>query len=974
MVGVPRRVFLSHTSELAEFPASRSFVTAAAAAVTRAGDAVADMAYFTAREDQPSAYCRDAVRGCSVYVGLIGLRYGSRVRDRPEMSYTELEFHAAAEARLPRMVFVLDEDADLGIPPARVFDQEADRWERQRAFRARLREAGVTVGTVTSPDQLELMLYQALLESRPADSTAADVCRVRVGEVDPRRLGVHRVIGGGPMPAYVHRPHDGLLLAVLDPAVPASRLVVVRGGSSTGKTRAAYEAVAARLGDWCLDYPLDSSALAARLETEVPARTVLWLGELRQYADADGGPEVLARLDNLLNDEGHLVLAITTLWHEQWTAYTDAARAGRGSADPAGTVGRLLERLPELADCDPVRIDPALGGVIDVPDRFTPAELEAVTRTGNSVLAAAAAAAASARQDGQVTQYVAGVPDLLDRYAGPGGNPYGQAVITAAMDVTRLGHASPLSAGLIQEAAVGYLTPLQRIEPIAGWRDAALAWAAKELKGTIRALQPVPPVSGTGMAGYQVADYLIQTAARERRTFNVPHDTWEAILSHVRDPADATRLAASARSLKLDQYALPLYRRAADAGERFAASQLADLLVDRGYLDELRARADAGDSFAALRLADLLVQRGDSDELLARAHAGDRTALMRLFDPPSRGGSWIDLVVEGARDNNMVDLLAELRNSLPDRYPELAAASAEDRELAAVAAELNALDPDGARMAAAIRGALDMLLDGQHTGRYRWDQLHKAEKTHTGTLVEIALARSLRLADGAALDYTIAGADVDCKFSHRMGGWMIPPEADGQLMLLVQASDEDGTWSVGLLRALEEHLRPAGNRDGKRALSERGRAAVCWLHVLAPLQENALIRLPERDVDAIFALPSGQQRVNELFRRAQRMRVSRTVVATVAMQDDYMKRVRGGGARDQLRAEGIVIFGDYAGDQVLAAALGLPRPGPGEFVSARLAPCPREGVRYTRTIRVAGTDWMLADPGGRPGPVPDLPR
>ena len=67
------------------------------------------------------------------------------------------------------------------------------------------------------------------------------------------------------------------------------------------------------------------------------------------------------------------------------------------------------------------------------------------------------------------------------------------------------------------------------------------------------------------------------------------------------------------------------------------------------------------------------------------------------------------------------------------------------------------------------------------------------------------------------------------------------------------------------------------------------------------------------------------------------MRVSRTVVATVAMQDDYMKRVRGGGgARDQLRAEGIVIFGDYAGDQVLASALGLPRPGPGEFVSARL--------------------------------------
>jgi hypothetical protein len=313
-----------------------------------------------------------------------------------------------------------------------------------------------------------------------------------------------------------------------------------------------------------------------------------------------------------------------------------------------------------------------------------------------------------------------------------------------------------------------------------------------------------------------------------------------------------------------------------------------------------------------------------------------------------------------------------------------------DDELAAVAAELRGLDRDGSRMAAAIRGALDMLLDGQHTGRYRWEQLHKTEKTHAGTLVEIALARVLRLADGTTLDYTIAGADVDCKFSQRLGGWMIPPEADGKLLLLVQASDEDGSWSAGLIRASEENLSPAGNRDHKRALNERGRTAVHWLHRRAPLQENALIRLPEREVAAIFARSSGQQRVNELFRRAQRMRVSRTVVATVAMQDDYMKRVRdGGGARDQLRGEGIVIFGDYAGDQLLAAALGLVRPGAGEFVSARLARRARvlaragggaagthdgEVSRYDRCIRLDGTDWVLAGPADPFEAAPNLPR
>ena len=58
-----------------------------------------------------------------------------------------------------------------------------------------------------------------------------------------------------------------------------------------------------RLADWQLDYPLDPGALEERLEAGIPARTVLWLGELRQYADADGGAAVLGRLADLLQAE-----------------------------------------------------------------------------------------------------------------------------------------------------------------------------------------------------------------------------------------------------------------------------------------------------------------------------------------------------------------------------------------------------------------------------------------------------------------------------------------------------------------------------------------------------------------------------------------------------------------------------------------------------------------------------------------------
>ena len=157
-----RRVFLSHTSELRRFPAARSFVAAAEAAVTRAGDAVTDMAYFGARDDKPADFCQGQVRDCDVYVGLIGLRYGVPVRDRPELSYTELEFETATETDKPRLVFLLNEDAALPIPAASLLDSDPQLQTRQRAFRKRLLGAGLIVAMVASPEQLELELLHAL--------------------------------------------------------------------------------------------------------------------------------------------------------------------------------------------------------------------------------------------------------------------------------------------------------------------------------------------------------------------------------------------------------------------------------------------------------------------------------------------------------------------------------------------------------------------------------------------------------------------------------------------------------------------------------------------------------------------------------------------------------------------------------------------------------------------------------------------
>jgi hypothetical protein len=151
------QVFVSHTSDMDQFPADRSFVQAALDAVSRANMAPVDMRYFAARDGKPADYCRQRVRECDVYVAVIGFRYGSMVPGQAA-SYTELEFDEASIAGLPRLVFLLDKPAGLS---ARLTD--ADRGAVE-GFRQRLRSAGLVVRAFTSADALELEVFHALIE------------------------------------------------------------------------------------------------------------------------------------------------------------------------------------------------------------------------------------------------------------------------------------------------------------------------------------------------------------------------------------------------------------------------------------------------------------------------------------------------------------------------------------------------------------------------------------------------------------------------------------------------------------------------------------------------------------------------------------------------------------------------------------------------------------------------------------------
>ena len=463
------------------------------------------------------------------------------------------------------------------------------------------------------PDSLQCVSEQVAVQLSPAGG-------MPVSEADLRRLGVHAAISvpGIPdevPPEYVPRDADAAepgIRAKVAAAAKRGGFVLLVGGSSVGKTRCAAEAVKALLPDWWLVHPAGPDQVGA-LASAPTARTVVWLDELQRYLDGEHG--LTGGVVRTLLNAPDPVVIIGTLWPEQYAAYTSVPAPG--GADPHAREREVLN----------------LAEVIRISPTFSPAEQD---RARAAAARDRRLAVALGAEGYGLTQTMAAAPQLVARWEdAQAADPYAWAVLTAALDAARLGARAPLSAEFLRAAAPDYCTSAQQAEAPGNWFEQALPYATGKLHGAAAALSP----AGTGMgqvAGYTAADYLIQHASRERRSARVPASTWDALLSHIRDPAAAARLADSAMKRLLYCYAIPLYRYAADAGDWYAAIRLADLLTKRGDLDGvvqvLRACADAGDRYAAGRLADLLKERGDLDELRTRADAGDRDAAGPLAD------------------------------------------------------------------------------------------------------------------------------------------------------------------------------------------------------------------------------------------------------------------------------------------------------------------------------------------------------
>ncbi len=235
-----------------------------------------------------------------------------------------------------------------------------------------------------------------------------------------------------------------------------------------------------------------------------------------------------------------------------------------------------------------------------------------------------------------------------------------------------------------------------------------------------------------------------------------------------------------------------------------------------------------------------------------------------------------------------------------------------------------------------LRRCIDDVILTPKTGRRSYDALEKTEKTYIGTRVEIELRALLRLPKGR-LDTVILGHDVDIK--NTMGSnWMIPSEALGQPCILVAADEDRAVCFLGLIVARVDYLTASGNRDSKKSISSQGFKNIFWLLRGHPYPSNFWRSVSAKTVDRIFAEPSGNRRLAVLFQELQRQPISRDVIAAVAQQHDFMRRIRsdkGRGTRDRLAREGVLLLSGQC-DGALIAALGLPACPADAFLSHRV--------------------------------------
>ncbi|MFD8046487.1 hypothetical protein [Streptomyces sp. Tu102] len=242
-----------------------------------------------------------------------------------------------------------------------------------------------------------------------------------------------------------------------------SQMLVLVGESSTGKTRACWEAVQplAKQG-WRLWHPFDPTRAEAALEDlhRVGPRTVVWLNEAHHYlGDLTAGERIAAAVHRLLtSSQRGPVLVLGTLWPDYFKQYTALPKPRE--PDPHSRVRELRA-----------------GHAVSVPEAFDTAALTAATAMAEHGDQLLADALTRAWADGRLAQDLAGGPALLERYQS--GSPVAKALLEVAMDAHRLGVGMHLPQAFLTDAVPDYLHDNDWNQLTDDWAEQAYAELAR---------------------------------------------------------------------------------------------------------------------------------------------------------------------------------------------------------------------------------------------------------------------------------------------------------------------------------------------------------------------------------------------------------------------------------------------------------------------------------------------------------------
>ncbi|APC37858.1 hypothetical protein A9R04_25695 [Nocardiopsis dassonvillei] len=470
----------------------------------------------------------------------------------------------------------------------------------------------------------------------------------QVRKVGAEQVGVHRSrLGVG---AYAARDLDAQLRPRIDEATRVGGVVLVVGDSTAGKTRTAWEAIAALAPRRWLFVPAldtDLRPLPELVAVRVARRSVVWLDDVDKHLNTSTGLD--HTLIQRLTSQGALV--VMTLRTHAYNAYNDTATTDLEAKEVAMVeAGRQL-----LRGLDPVRLERL----------WSEQELERASDSGDTGLVDAARRQSAETGHG-VAEYLAAAPELAARWAHAqdsvgtdGGNPRGHRLVAAAVDLSRIG-VEHSSTELLAAAHAHYPLPAHlHPEPFAK----ALAWATKPQYGTCGLL--IPATADTDHARWRPFDYLLDTTDAP-----VPDALWGTALAHTTDPVGLFSIGRAAYWAELWVIAETAWARSAEEGHTLGMVGLGALLEKRGEQGEaeawFRRAAEKDYAYAMVRLGRLLEKQGEEGEAETwyrkAAQQGHTDAMVFLGDLLEKRGeegeaeTWYRRAVEDGDTDAMVFL------------------------------------------------------------------------------------------------------------------------------------------------------------------------------------------------------------------------------------------------------------------------------------------------------------------------------